>query len=82
MVCSSFLFCFCFVFTGCLQIACVILGKDHKNWFAELSVDIEKIQEISRCIINLFELWKTYDEKKDIQALLSKMPKPKQTPAR
>ncbi|XP_034236755.1 cyclin-C [Thrips palmi] len=67
---------------ACLQIACVILGKDHKNWFAELSVDIEKIQEISRYVINLFELWKTYDEKKDIQALLSKMPKPKQSPSR
>ena len=58
------------------------MGKDHKNWFAELSVDIEKIQEISRYVINLFELWKTYDEKKDIQALLAKMPKPKQSPSR
>jgi len=49
-----------------------------KNWFAELSVDLEKIQEIAKYIVNLFELWKTFDEKKEIQALLAKMPKPKQ----
>ncbi|XP_044731054.1 cyclin-C [Chrysoperla carnea] len=67
---------------GCLQIACVISQKDHKGWFAELNVDIEKIQEIARYIINLFELWKTYDEKKEIQSLLAKMPKPKPSPQR
>lgn len=37
---------------------------------------MEKVQEISRTIVGLFELWKTYDEKKEIQELLSKMPKP------
>lgn len=68
--------------SGCLQIACVILQKDLKSWFAELNVDIEKIQEIAKHVINLFELWKTYDEKKDIQALLAKMPKPKTQPSR
>ncbi|PNF19545.1 hypothetical protein B7P43_G01195 [Cryptotermes secundus] len=67
---------------GCLQIACVILQKDLKSWFAELNVDIEKIQEIARYVINLFELWKSYDEKKDIQGLLAKMPKPKTQPSR
>lgn len=67
---------------GCLQIACVILQKDLKSWFAELNVDIEKIQEIARYVISLFEMWKTYDEKKDIQALLAKIPKPKTQPSR
>ncbi|XP_043788541.1 cyclin-C isoform X2 [Apis laboriosa] len=65
---------------GCLQIACVILQKDLKAWFAELNADMEKIQEIARYIINLYELWKTYDEKKEIQGLLSKMPKPTPSP--
>lgn len=69
-------------FTGCLQIACVILQKDLKSWFAELNADMDKIQEIARYIINLYELWKTYDEKKEIQALLNKMPKPKAAPQR
>lgn len=64
-----------YIILGCLQIACVIMQKDLKLWFAELNVDIDKIQEISRSIINLFELWKSYDEKKDIQGLLNKMPK-------
>ncbi|KAL7293661.1 cyclin-C [Trichogramma pretiosum] len=67
---------------GALQIACVIMQKDMKSWFAELNADMEKIQEIARYIINLYELWKTYDEKKDIQALLNKMPKPKPAPQR
>lgn len=63
-----------------MQIACVILQKDLKAWFAELNADMEKIQEIARYIINLYELWKTYDEKKEIQGLLSKMPKPTPSP--
>lgn len=62
---------------GCLQIACVILGKDMKTWFAELNVDLEKVQEVAKYIVNLFDLWKSYDEKKEIPALLEKMPKPK-----
>lgn len=48
-----------------------------KTWFAELNVDMDKVQEIARAIINLFELWKSYDEKKEIVELLAKMPKPK-----
>lgn len=67
---------------GCLQMACVILQKDLKSWFAELNVDMEKIQEIARYLINLFELWKSYDEKKEIPGLLAKMPKPKNQPSR
>ncbi|XP_055683578.1 cyclin-C [Lutzomyia longipalpis] len=67
---------------GCLQIACVILQKELKVWFAELNVDMDKVQEIARIIVNLFELWKSYDEKKEIQELLNKMPKPKPPPQR
>lgn len=48
-----------------------------KSWFAELNVDIDKIQEITRYIINLFELQTSYKETEEIQALLAKMPKPK-----
>lgn len=62
---------------GAIQIACVILQKELKSWFAELNVDMDKIQEIARAIINLFELWKGFDEKKEIAALLEKVPKPK-----
>lgn len=71
-----------FSFSGCLQIACVILQKDHKSWFAELNADMEKIQEIARYIINLYDLWNRFDEKEEIQGLLSKMPKPKAAPQR
>jgi cyclin C len=55
----------------------VILQKELKHWFAELNVDMEKIQEIARAIVNLFELWKGFDEKKEISGLLEKIPKAK-----
>ena len=29
---------------SCLHMACVILGKDVRQWFAELHVDFDKIQ--------------------------------------
>lgn len=58
----------------------VILQKDVKSWFAELNVNMEKIQEISKTILGLYELWRDYDEKKQIQDLLNKMPKPRPAP--
>lgn len=60
----------------------MILQKELKAWFAELNVDMDKIQEIARAIMNLYELWKGYDDKKEIPDLLNKMPKPKPPPQR
>lgn len=51
-----------------------------KSWFAEINVNMEKVQEISKTILSLYELWRTYDEKKEIQDLLNKMPKPRPAP--
>ena len=62
---------------SCIHMACVILNKDCKQWFTELHVDLDKIQEISKQILNLYELWKVFDEKKEMCGILSKMPKPK-----
>jgi len=67
---------------ACLHMACVIQQKDCKQWFAELSVDMDKILEITKHILALYELWKSYDEKKEINAILPKMPKPKTSPSR
>lgn len=64
-----------------LHIACVIQQKDLKQWFAELSVDMDKILEITRQILHLYDLWKKYDEKKEIAAVLQNMPKPKTSPS-
>ncbi|XP_048746302.1 cyclin-C isoform X1 [Ostrea edulis] len=66
---------------ACLHIAGVIQQKDLKLWLAECSVDMDKILEISRLILALYELWKNYDEKKEISGILEKMPKPKTTPS-
>ena len=65
-----------------MQMACVVLQKDGKNWFAEVAVDMDKIQEITRTILALYDLYKSYEEKKEIQSLLAKMPKPKTQPSR
>lgn len=65
-----------------LHMACVIQQRDVKTWFAELAVDMDKILEITRHILSLYELWKNYDEKKEIAGLLCKMPKPKTAPSR
>ncbi|KAI0232366.1 Cyclin-C [Lamellibrachia satsuma] len=65
-----------------LHMACVIQQKDAKQWFAELSLDMDKLLEITKEILSLYELWKSYDEKKEIGGLLSRMAKPKTSPSR
>jgi len=38
--------------------------------------------EITKQILALYDLWKNYDEKKEIAALLNRIPKPKASPSR
>lgn len=70
------------IYSACLMMACVVMQKDTKSWFADIGVDMEKIQEICRYILSFYDLTKNYDEKKEVQALLGKMPKPKTQPSR
>ncbi|XP_067950096.1 cyclin-C-like isoform X2 [Watersipora subatra] len=64
-----------------MHLACVMLQKDCQKWFAELSVDFDKVLEIMQLLLTLYDLWKDgYDEKKDIYSILEKMPKPKTNP--
>ena len=65
---------------ACIHTAAVILGKDIKSWFADLHVDLDKIQTICKYVMNLYELWREFDEKKEMAGILAKMPKPKQQP--
>jgi len=62
---------------ACLHMACVVQNVEAKakDWFAELNVDIDKIMEITKMILNLYELWKDFDEKNEALILLKKMPK-------
>lgn len=59
-----------------IHMACCVHCKDSKTWFSELSTDIDRVMEITRYILNLYDLWKVYDERKEIQSLLQKLPKP------
>ncbi|RXM27863.1 Cyclin-C [Acipenser ruthenus] len=65
---------------SCLHVACVVQQKDARQWFAELSVDMEKILEIIRVILKLYDQWKNFDDRKEMAAILNKMPKPKPPP--
>ncbi|KAK1888838.1 Cyclin-C [Dissostichus eleginoides] len=65
---------------ACLHVACVVQQKDARQWFAELSVDMDKILEIIRVILKLYDQWKNFDDRKEIAAVINKMPKPKPPP--
>lgn len=41
-----------------------------------------KILEIIRVILKLYDQWKNFDDRKEIAAVLNKMPKPKPPPNR
>lgn len=60
-----------------IHMAAVVNKKDVKGWFAELSVDMGKILEITTQILDLYRLWKRYDESKEMPELMEKMPRPK-----
>ena len=54
----------------------VFSRKDLRAWFADLAFDMDKIQETTKHILALYDLWKGYDEKKEINSILQKMIKP------
>ena len=60
-----------------VYMACVVRQRDASDWFKELCVDMDKILEITQEVLKLYEILKSYDEKKDMQAILAKAPKPK-----
>ncbi|CAG0912858.1 unnamed protein product [Notodromas monacha] len=66
---------------GALHIACILSNKETaKQWFAELNVDLNSVLEVVSCILNLYELWKAFDEKDEVPKILAKIPKPKTQP--
>ena len=93
---------------ACIHMACVVLSKDTKTWFAELHVDLDRVQvcsvchsiiiklqkqvgfhslnlmvclqEICKYILALYDLWKSFDERKEMSSILAKMPRPKTQP--
>ena len=60
-------------------MAAVIQKKDIRPWFAELNVDMSKILEITKTMLALYELWKKFEEKKEMPEIWNKIPKPKLT---
>jgi len=62
-----------------IHMAAVIQKKDIRPWFAELNVDMSKILEITKTMLALYELWKKFEEKKEMPEIWNKIPKPKLT---
>ncbi|CAH8874525.1 unnamed protein product [Trichobilharzia szidati] len=47
------------------------------RWFSELNVDMEKVLEISRHLLNLYDMWRRFDELAEMpNILLKKLPRP------
>jgi hypothetical protein len=42
-----------FIFLASIHLACVIQQKDVKQWFAELSVDMEKVRNLFTVYLSL-----------------------------
>jgi len=62
-----------------LHMASCQLDRDLTSWFAELSVDLNKILDISKDIIRLYEIWNSYKEDDNLANILKKIPKPNPT---
>ncbi|RDD41293.1 Cyclin-C [Trichoplax sp. H2] len=62
---------------ACLHTACIIQSIDCTQWFAELSVDLDLLFEVTRQIVALYELLKTYEESAEMKSLLDKIALPK-----
>eukprot|EP01135_Chromosphaera_perkinsii_P010610 Nk52_evm10s2192 gene=Nk52_evmTU10s2192 len=67
---------------ACMYMACVELDgeiKDMKQWFAELSVNMEEVLEIVQVILELYGLWEEYEKTKhaNIPKIIKKAAKPK-----
>uniref|UniRef100_A0A914EAM0 Cyclin-like domain-containing protein n=1 Tax=Acrobeloides nanus TaxID=290746 RepID=A0A914EAM0_9BILA len=58
---------------ACIMIAAILNNKekDLKNWFAELSVDFEKVFEIQQMIFNMYRIWKSFEGKNFDEQLLA-----------
>lgn len=50
--------------------------KELVNWISEFSVDFERIFEAVKIILDLYKLVKSYDENKQMEDLLKRLPRP------
>ena len=70
-----------------LHMASVNIDRDLTSWFAELSVDLVKIHQISRDLLKLYEVWESVRDEQggttmmknaeEIAQIFKKIPKPK-----
>lgn len=59
------------------QLETLTLKVDMTKWFAELSVDLRQILQISKDILELYRVWGSYKEDQSLQMILNMVPKAK-----
>ena len=59
------------------QLETLTLKVDMTKWFAELSVDLRQILQISKDILELYRVWGSYKEDQSLQMILNMGPKAK-----
>ncbi|KAI6175296.1 Cyclin-C [Aphelenchoides bicaudatus] len=50
--------------------------KELNSWFTDFSVDFERIFDVVRIMLELYRLLKSYDDNKQMEDLLKKLPRP------
>ena len=56
-----------------LHMAACHIDRDLTSWFAELSVDLNKILTISKDILKLYEIWNDYKEDESLAEIFNKV---------
>lgn len=65
-----------YVAMACLHLASIARQMDLTNWFAEVAVDWEAIQEIDRSIVAMYEMWQSFDEINEFASVIERLPRP------
>jgi hypothetical protein len=50
--------------------------KEVTSWLVDFSVDFERVFEVVKLMMDLYKLVKTYDENRQIDDLLKRLPRP------
>jgi len=61
-----------------LHIASLLHSNEQaQSWFTDITISMDKILEVSKMIMELYELWRGFDERKEVPVILMRSPKPK-----
>lgn len=59
-----------------LLLASIWCKKDIKQWLAELPFDVDMLNDVVRTLLAHYEMLRTFDEKREMPAILARAPRP------